>query len=122
MPFRALGEALSPEELAVLGRAFDGVCAELKLDRQRGDQSQREHIAQLRLKFASQGIFHEATLQTAVIAELCSPRPLRVSSKRGRSIEAVAHDARASCWLCRSADAIMLIQTKRSSRYFSASI
>jgi len=77
MPFRALGEGLLPEELAVLGRAFDGVCAELKLDRQRGDQSQREHIAQLLLKLASQGIFDEATLQTAVIAELCSPRPLR---------------------------------------------
>ena len=70
MPFRALGEGLLPEELTVLGRAFDGVCAELRLDRQEGNAAQREYIAMLILKLASNGLTDEATLQTAVIAEL----------------------------------------------------
>ncbi len=45
MPFRALAEGLLPDELTVLGRAFDGACAELRLDRQEGNEAQREYIA-----------------------------------------------------------------------------
>ena len=76
MPFRALGEGLGPDELAVMGRAVDGVCAELRLDRQEGDEAQREYIAMLILKFVSRGLMDEVTLQRAAIAEL---RPARAT-------------------------------------------
>ena len=72
---RALAEGLLPDELTVLGRAFDGVCAELRLDRQEGNAAQREYIAKLILKLA--GIMDEATLHTAAIADVPSVRALQ---------------------------------------------
>ena len=76
MPFRDLGEGLVPDELAVLSWACDGACAELRLDRQEGNETQREYIAMLILKFVSHGLMDEVTLQRAAIAEL---RPARTA-------------------------------------------
>ena len=65
MPFRALDGHLMPDELAVLGRAFDGVCEELGITHD--NSVERERVARLVLTLAKQDDYDAAALQAEAI-------------------------------------------------------
>ena len=73
MPFRGLDSHLTPEELAELGRAFDGICEELGIKRDGGAEPEREKIAKLILKLAGQGEIDAKAVRLKALAELGAP-------------------------------------------------
>ena len=71
MPFRAIESHLAPDELKVLGQAFDGACEELGIARSRG--TAREYIAKLILRLARQGQSDAQALQAQAVGKLLAP-------------------------------------------------
>ena len=68
MPFRAIESHLAPDELKVLGQAFDGACEELGIARSRG--TARQYIAKLILRLARQGQSDAHALQAQAVGTL----------------------------------------------------
>ena len=58
----------APDELKVLGQAFDGACEELGIARSRG--TAREYIAKLILRLARQGQSDAHALQAQAVGKL----------------------------------------------------
>ena len=73
MPFRALEGQLLPDQLAMLGRAFDGVCEEVGLSND-GDAELRTRVARLILVLAERGLCDPMTLKDAAVRELQAER------------------------------------------------